>query len=181
MASSSKRDARAADIQIARDRALRLRREGHTIREISRRLGCSVGRAHQLIQEAIAAIPQENAEAVRVLELQRIDRMLRGLCRRREVDEDGRVTGRPGLAYLGEPKAVAAAVKLMERRAKLLGLDAPSKVELAGKDGGPIVTAHADVLAKLDRLAAAERPGDGEAAGERAAATDTEPEPRGSE
>lgn len=181
MASSSKRDARAADIQIARDRALRLRREGHTIREISRRLGCSVGRAHQLIQEAIAAIPQENAEAVRVLELQRIDRMLRGLCRRREVDEDGRVTGRPGLAYLGEPKAVAAAVKLMERRAKLLGLDAPAKVELAGKDGGPIVTAHADVLSKLQRIAGDDSGGDGEAAARATGEDHPEPEPQGSQ
>lgn len=123
-------------MQERRNRALEWRRRGLTIRQIAARLECSVGRAHQLIEEAIAAIPRENAEAVRMMELERIDRMLRGLWRPSLVDVKGNLIR--GGALDGEPKAVAASVKLMERRARLLGLDAPVKQEISGKDGGPI-------------------------------------------
>ena len=43
-------------------------------------------------------------------------------------------------AVQGDTKAVDAVIKIMDRRAKLLGLDGPSKHEHTGKDGGPIET-----------------------------------------
>ncbi len=39
----------------------------------------------------------------------------------------------------GDPRALDGILKCIERRCKLLGLDAPQKQEHTGKDGGPIV------------------------------------------
>jgi len=41
----------------------------------------------------------------------------------------------------GDPRFLAEINKLIERECKLLGLDAPTKQEYTGKDGGPIVIA----------------------------------------
>jgi len=48
------------------------------------------------------------------------------------------------LAYMagalsGNEKHAHLALKIMERRAKLLGLDAPSKQEITGAGGAPVV------------------------------------------
>lgn len=47
-------------------------------------------------------------------------------------------------------------LKIKDRRAKLLGLDKPNRVELAGKDGGAIevADARASIQRKLARIAA---------------------------
>lgn len=123
MGNSSKRDVRSADTQLKRKDALDMRRQGMGYREIAKALDCSLGNAHKLVETAIAQIPVESAEDVRRIELARLDRMLRGVSK---------------YANTGDPKAILAVVKIMDRRAKYLGLDAPSKVALEGKDGGPI-------------------------------------------
>jgi hypothetical protein len=41
----------------------------------------------------------------------------------------------PGIRN-GDPRAIGAAVRLMERRARLFGLDAPT--EFSGPNGGPL-------------------------------------------
>jgi len=64
---------------------------------------------------------QEPADEVRTLEVERLDSLLNGLWQRRHVPE---ITDR--------------ILRIMERRAKLLGLDAPTRTELTGKDGGAI-------------------------------------------
>ena len=51
-------------------------------------------------------------------------------------------------------KAQAGVLKLMERRAKLTGLDAPEKVE----EVGPVSDAKASLLAKLKKMAERMRP-----------------------
>jgi hypothetical protein len=38
----------------------------------------------------------------------------------------------------GNPAFLAGVMSCIERRCKLLGLDAPAKAELTGKDGGPV-------------------------------------------
>ena len=38
----------------------------------------------------------------------------------------------------GDAQAIDRMIKIMERRSKLLGLDAPARKELSGPDGGPI-------------------------------------------
>jgi hypothetical protein len=88
--------------------ALELRKQGFTYEAIARALEISVSGAHKLVREAIKAIPAEAANDVRSLELARLDRMMEGLWEQ---------------AKKGEPRAVAAVVRLMERRAAYLGLD----------------------------------------------------------
>jgi hypothetical protein len=111
-----------------RRQCLELRRSGLTYEEIGSRLGITRQGAHKHVKRALeqlAATTAEDASALRTLELLRLDRYLAGL--------DTSATN-------GDVGAVHAALKLAERRAKLLGLDAPTKQELTGKDGGPLAT-----------------------------------------
>jgi len=75
----------------------------------------------------------ESASNVLALELQRLDALLKALwaeAARKNPDHS----------------AVDRVLKIMERRAKLLGLDAPSKQQITDADGGPLtfVIAGAD-------------------------------------
>jgi hypothetical protein len=45
----------------------------------------------------------------------------------------------------GNPAFLAGVIACIDRRCKLLGLDAPTKSELTGKDGGPIETKDASI------------------------------------
>lgn len=60
---------------------------------------------------------RHDAQVIKDLELQRCDAMTQGLWP--DVEK-------------GDPKAVLAAVRVSERRARLIGLDAPAKTELSG-------------------------------------------------
>jgi hypothetical protein len=123
MGNTVKRDKLSAETQERRRQALDLRKRGLTYPQIAKAMSVSLGTAHKLVQTAISDIPKELAEDVRLLELERLDRMLAGMWPK---------------AIAGDPKAVAAAVKIMDRRAKYLGIDAPIKAELTGKDGGQL-------------------------------------------
>ena len=104
--------------------ALQLRTAGVAYEEIAARLGYR-GRsgAYAAVMRALRATLQEPADELRTLELERLDRLLLGVW---------------GQAAKGNQGAVDRALRIMERRAKLLGLDAPSKTELSGPQGGPI-------------------------------------------
>jgi hypothetical protein len=67
------------------------------------------------------AIGKEKAERPRDLEIRRLDALTVALA--------------PGIQS-GDVRAILAAVRVMERRAKLLGLDGPQ--QFAGPAGGPI-------------------------------------------
>lgn len=123
---SAKADAKRADTQELRDRALELRKRGANYRQIAKALGVSVGRTHTLVQEAIAAIPKENAQAVLAIELEKLDLLEASLM---------------PLATKGDYLAAGAIIKVMDRRARYLGLNAPEKRELTGEGGGPIAFA----------------------------------------
>ncbi len=80
----------------------------------------------RLIKRALDRLEEdarETADDVRRLMLERLDRMLRGLSR--QIAE-------------GEPRAIEVALKVEDRRARLLGLDAPKVTEVTGKGGGPV-------------------------------------------
>jgi hypothetical protein len=102
---------------VRRKEAVDLRIEGKTYREIGQELGVTPTRARQLVAEALAGLQKdtaESAEELRRLELDRLDQLQSGLWEE---------------AAGGNLKAVGAALKIMERRARLVGLDAPSRTE----------------------------------------------------
>lgn len=111
-----------------RQRALDLRCAGAGYRAIGKELGVSHVQAFRDVQQALDEIntkTRQKAEHLRDLELQRCDKMTLALW--------------PKLRA-GDEKAARALVAVMDRRAKLLGLDVPQKHELTGADGGPLIS-----------------------------------------
>lgn len=152
---SAKQDAKSVEVQERRDKALALRRAGATYAQIGMELGCERQVANRLFHEALAAIPKENAEAVLKLELERLDRDLRrceGVLDNLETKaKSGNIQAAGALAAI-----LNSVRRIQERRAKYLGLDAPTKTEVTGKDGTPLIDMEARVVlfAKLDGIAA---------------------------
>ncbi len=98
--------------------ALELRKAGVSFPQIAAQLGYkSVSGAFDAVDSAIKRLLQEPAEEVRKLEVARLDHMLSAVW--------------PSVQR-GDERAVEMALKIMARRAKLLGLDAPKAVELSG-------------------------------------------------
>lgn len=93
-------------------RALELRRAGVTFDAIADSLGFAHrSGAHNAVARALARNPEPAGEDVRALEVDRLDRMLVAVWQR---------------AMTGDSKAMDQALKISERRARLLGLDAPT-------------------------------------------------------
>jgi hypothetical protein len=136
------KDAHRVEVRERTRKALELRRAGANYDEIARQLGLAKSTVHAMVHSAMREITREPAEELRNLELQRLDAMMMGLW--------------PN-ARKGDATAVTAVLRVMERRAKLLGLDAVVKHELTGPDGGPlradVLNVHAQLLQKIARLA----------------------------
>jgi hypothetical protein len=81
---------------------VRLRIAGATFHHIGETLGVTVGRAHQLVDEALRETVREPAEDLLKLELQRLDMMMPALMKK---------------ARLGRVRAINTMLKLMERQA----------------------------------------------------------------
>lgn len=94
--------------------ALELRKAGVDYRAIGERLGYSTAGAHKAVMTALKAITKEPAEEVLDLELRRLDAMLVGLWPK---------------AVKGDTWAVDRVLAIMDRRARYLGLDAPTKTQ----------------------------------------------------
>ena len=101
-----------------RSQALQLRLQGLSLRQIGTALGVS---ASQVGRDLEAVISEKQTKALSEielsleLELQRLDYYLERLSS--AIDE-------------GDCKAISVAVKISERRAKLLGLDAPIRLQV---------------------------------------------------
>jgi len=107
--------------------ALSLRLVGLSYDAIAERLGfANRSGAFRAVQAALKKTLQEPADELRTLELERLDSMLLPMMAQ---------------AKKGNQGAVDRVLRIMERRAKLLGLDAPTKQEITGSDGGPVVIA----------------------------------------
>lgn len=103
----------AATVRAAQ--ALRLRAQGETFATIAVKLHYrSRQAAHCAVTAALIATLQESSEEARTLDLERLDVLLSAVMPK---------------AMAGNLAAVLAALRVLERRAKLLGLDAPAKVE----------------------------------------------------
>lgn len=95
--------------------ALRLRKAGLTYEEIADRLGyANKSGAYKTVMSALRKIVQEPADELRKLEIERLDVMLASLW---------------PFILKGSPRHVEIGLKVMDRRAALLGLDAPKVVE----------------------------------------------------
>ncbi len=113
--------------------AARLRSRGLSYRAIAAELGIDVHTAHDAVQRALQAIRAEGAAEARTLELERLDvlhNQALAILESKHTDPD---TGEelPAAAEL-RLKAVATLLKVQERRARLLGLDAETKVSVSG-------------------------------------------------
>jgi len=115
--------------------AVEMRTRGHTYQQIADACGVSMSAAYKAVctyLEQTRAIAREAAEEVRRLELDRLDRMLAAFGPRAE-DGDGGAADR--------------VLRIQERRAKLLGLDAPAESRTT-------VDAHPDTVRALMALVA---------------------------
>jgi hypothetical protein len=119
--------------------ACRLRTQGRNYREIAAALGMAdPAIAKRAVERALLAVVDEAARPVRILELARLDLMLGRAWTVLQAEHiavsQGRViidprTGEPMIDYGPVLAAIDRVLKIQERRAKYLGLDAPVKVE----------------------------------------------------
>lgn len=118
--------AHEAAIEKRRAEAWDLRVRGHSYRSISQRLGISVGQAFADIKELFErtrSSVDERVEHHRAASLARVDKVVEVLM---------------PLVEIGDLDAMDRLDRFEKRRAALLGLDAPAKQEVTGKDGGPL-------------------------------------------
>lgn len=141
-------------------RVLQLRREGVSFPDIAEELDMTQGYIYKVYKKALREIIVEEVEDLRKLELSKLEALEQEVMRVlqsfhpfissgqvvRDVveDADGNPTVNPTTGNIvtvrlqdNGPKlaAIDRAIKVMERRARLLGLDAPTKVAPTNPDG----------------------------------------------
>lgn len=139
---------------------LRLRIDGHTLEDIGSVMGIKAETVHGVITRALTSAVKAPAEELLAMELARCDELLEQaldtvhafhpltnsgcVVRALVEDENGQpvideATGQPITQTLQDkaPKlaAINAALRVMERRAKLLGLDKPTKLSATDPTG----------------------------------------------
>lgn len=118
MGNSSNRDAdEYAEREITK-RCLELRLAGATYEDIGEVVGRHKANVYRRIKKAIQDIPKSEVEELRALELERLSRVQRSVWRQ---------------ALEGHMGAVDRVIKISERRSRLLGLDAPQRVDLGAR------------------------------------------------
>jgi hypothetical protein len=104
---------------LASDRerqALDLRKAGASFDAIAKQLGYSdPSGAHRAVTRALDRIPNEAAASLRVVEAERLDRLLLAVWKD---------------ALAGDLKAMDRALRILDQRARLLGLNLPVKAEV---------------------------------------------------
>ena len=119
-------------------KALELRRMGKGYTEIAAALGIGKSQAHRLVTAALIDARQQvsaDANDLRAEELSRLDAMLGGLW----AD-----------ARRGNVSAIDRVLKIMERRARLLGLDAPTRLAHGGDGAAPPIQTENGIYAISD-------------------------------
>ncbi len=130
----------AIQVQGRQLQALELRKAGVSYEAIASRLGYrDRSGAYRAVTAALKLTLREPAEELRTLELERLDAMLLALWRRVQA---------------GDEKAVDRVLRIMERRARLLGLDAPLRSELTGSLSAPF-DLHAESIKAREYIEAA--------------------------
>jgi DNA-binding CsgD family transcriptional regulator len=127
-------EADKAIIEDRRSKAWELRLKGKSTRQIALALEVSVGTAHSDLAAVMERTKEENddrAETHRALSLARLDRALDTIEAALGANSLGEDDAAEDLGADHELrlKALDRLLKIEERRAKLLGLDAPTKVD----------------------------------------------------
>ncbi len=140
--------------------ALKLRGQRKYYREIGAHLGVTESRAHQMVAEAIALVTEDLKEAasdVLIQELAALDALAKRAWGQMEKGDTV-----PGKEDGFDVAAAMVVLRVMERRAKYLGLDAPQdmRVSLFNAPRGLQPSSEVDLdsltLADLEELEAAE-------------------------
>ncbi len=135
-----------AALEVVKSQVFDLRIAGASYRQIASTMTknghkISAATAYHYVKEMLAATKEQNEEKideVRRIEIDRLDQMLMALWPKRE-----------------QPRVADTMLRLNERRSRLLGLDAPTKIGLGDGDGGPVPIAIVDARGSLrDRVAA---------------------------
>jgi hypothetical protein len=130
-----------------RRRALQLRVSGLTFDEISDVMGLgNRGAAYKLVNGALEDTRKEireDAERYVAEDLHRIDRLMRAIW--------PMALGNTQTGTAPDLKAIDRVEKLLARKSRMLGLDAPVRAELSGPGGAPIEVSDAKQRL-LDRL-----------------------------
>ncbi|RFU83593.1 hypothetical protein DY218_27175 [Streptomyces triticagri] len=133
--------AKQAEVALRRSKAIRMRLSGADYETIATDLGyASRGAACTDISRALKTWreqEQQDAEELVQVESLRLEHLQAALW---------------PAALAGEIKAVEASLKIMDRRARLLGLDRPGKVAVEGVPGGAPI-ALAGPMGEAERLA----------------------------
>lgn len=128
----SKHSLRRIEAVEKQAQALQYRKMGLNYGQIAAKLNMpSHQAAWAACDAAMKKMLREPADTVRKLELDRLDAMF---------------IVPYGNALRGDMSAVAVVLHIMQRRAKLLGLDVPEKKELTGKDGTDLNMAPTVIL-----------------------------------
>lgn len=128
-----------------RAEALRLRAAGKTYAEIACALCINESSAWRLVQrefDRLNADTRETAEQIRQVECARLDALHAALW---------------PTAKTGNTQAIFAVLKVMDRRAKLLGLDSPAKVDF-GDSGRTGIAAMIALAQNPEKYAACDEP-----------------------
>lgn len=113
--SESKTSAKRLEAVAKQRQALELRKAGVGFEEIARQLGyAGPSGAYKAVQTALRNTIQQPADELRRLEVARLDRLLLGIW---------------GDASRGDVVKLDRVLRIMQRRADLLGLDAPKRVD----------------------------------------------------
>lgn len=131
-------------------RALDLRIEGRSYAEIADEMGVSIPTVFQYVAEGLERLTGEevrNADIARQLHLLRLDALLHAQWSK---------------ALAGSSEAAQVALRILERQSKLLGLDAPAKVDIThrlramaeaeGLDYQELLAEAQDVIKRLPPL-----------------------------
>jgi len=100
--------------------ALKYRSRGYTYQQIADTMGCSKPTAFARVKRALAAIPAEAVDEYRRLEGERLDNLL-AIATHQAMTKKSLF-------------AIDRCLAIMDRRAKLLGLDAPIRTEVITLD-----------------------------------------------
>lgn len=137
-------------------RALDKRKAGKTFREIAAELTAeggptSLSRAYELVIEALNDIREqckETAQDIRDIEVQRCDAMIANLFNRL-TDTGAGTAGKRTVSNRTAARLVDSILRIQDRKARYLALDAPKRIEATGANGSPLVPIPKSIAIQL--------------------------------